>query len=410
MGLFSHYSASPETISASAKKIMTEANSVSEVGNEAIATHQPACSAVTGSLSAPVSTAVQPVQEQRNNSTDLASFAGGVVGVFSDDVTRYNEGIDRLNREWDTAVATDFGVPAADIASDATPSEASEARGDHAGQVSSARAAKLADLRRRKRELDDKLDRDAGNRQEMLGRGPNADDAAQIAASGTVQNIQAGLNALWPHPDRTAATTLAFTTPSTFSTVMSKELMKTMPGRMSKPYWQRTGFAVDSKGVATQTGRWTQSYQGPKVVEDTAGRAKWSARAKVFSRAGTAATALISGVDQWNADSGKPTDERVGRAVTQGATMAGAAWAGAQAGAAIGTAIPVPVVGTVVGAAAGAVIGAGAMWAMDKFNDPLVDLGGKAGDVVGDGIDKAGEALDDVGDKVSGAVDDLTPW
>lgn len=121
---------------------------------------------------------------------------------------------------------------------------------------------------------------------------------------------------------------------------------------------------------------------------------------------------------QWMRDASKhpnmDTDERIGRATTEGASAAAGGAAGAYVGAAIGTAI-CPVIGTAVGAVIGGAVGG---WAASKFNDPAVKWVGDQFDKVDDAVGDAANATKDwVGDKAGDAAkaagkawDAVTPW
>lgn len=132
---------------------------------------------------------------------------------------------------------------------------------------------------------------------------------------------------------------------------------------------------------------------------------RWSTAGKWMGRAGSGITAATSGWNEWQDSAAYPTDERLGRSVTKGASTAAGAWAGAQGGGmvggAIGTAI-FPGVGTVIGAGVGALIGgfagsqAGA-WVGDRIKD----IGGEVGGAIGDGLEAAGEVAGDVGDALT---------
>lgn len=174
-------------------------------------------------------------------------------------------------------------------------------------------------------------------------------------------------------------------------------------------FWQRLKYGAGR--FPTQKGlNWYQRIAGFKPKGHFSARpwnganaSKWSTAGKWLSRGGTALSFATSAYSEWGDSAKYPTDERIGRTVTKGATTAAGAWAGGQAGAwaggAIGTAI-CPGVGTVIGAGVGGLIGgfAGSK-AGEWVGDKAKDVGGAVGDAVGDGVDKAGEILDDI-----------TPW
>lgn len=124
---------------------------------------------------------------------------------------------------------------------------------------------------------------------------------------------------------------------------------------------------------------------------------KWSTAGKWIGRTGTVVTAAVAGWSEWQDSAGYPTDERLGRSVTKGATTAAGAWAGAEVGAwaggAIGTAI-CPGVGTVIGGLLGGLIGGFAGSQLGAaLGDTIKDVGGEIGDKIGDAVGWVGSKL-----------------
>jgi hypothetical protein len=154
-------------------------------------------------------------------------------------------------------------------------------------------------------------------------------------------------------------------------------------------------------------------YMHAHAVPDELARGQWASRARWLNRAGGALSFAGGFADQIVRDSGNPnlaTDERIGRATVNGATIAAGALQGARWGAMAGSFIPIPG-GTIIGGAVGAIVGGAiASGAVDYFNDGLVEIGGEIGDKVGDGIEKVGEGLDAAGEALEdagGAVKDF---
>lgn len=168
-------------------------------------------------------------------------------------------------------------------------------------------------------------------------------------------------------------------------------------GALQKIYeYGSTRWVRHIPGYVTSKGE----YIPPKgYVPDNRMRSKWARHAKGLKLAGNTVAFATAGVSQWAADQRKhpdmETDERVGRAVAQGATVGvGGAAAGAALGSAVGSVVPVAgtAVGFVVGGVAGYFIGEG----IDSINDGAVDA--------------VGNAFDAAGDWVSDTWDDVTPW
>ncbi len=188
--------------------------------------------------------------------------------------------------------------------------------------------------------------------------------------------------------------------------------------RWVAPYMRST----PSGGTTSVSGYMRRGVWAPaQPVPDTAARAQWASRAKLFGRLGAGAAFVTAGAGQYFNDLDNPNlnnQERTGRVAAQTATVGGAAalggWGGAVGGAAIGTAI-CPGVGTVIGGVVGGVVAGGVAGGIaDHFNDTVVDWAGTAAD---DAWNWGEGAASDVSDWTSGAaeytgdkVDSVTPW
>jgi hypothetical protein len=210
------------------------------------------------------------------------------------------------------------------------------------------------------------------------------------------------------------ATGILFGTSEWYSRYASQNWMRTQPGYWARAprYVQPYTRSTPSGGTTRVSGYWRRGvWAGAQEVPDTAARAQWASRAKLFGRAGAAASFVTAGVGQYFDDLDNPNlngAERTGRVAMQTATVGTAsalgAWGAAAGGAAIGTAI-CPGVGTVIGGVIGGIAGGAlAGGVVDKFNDSVVDWAGGAADTVSDfvsDIDMPDIDLPDV---------DLTPW
>lgn len=126
-------------------------------------------------------------------------------------------------------------------------------------------------------------------------------------------------------------------------------------GEMSR--WQQA-LSV-GRGEFSPGGSWREAFRAQ--AGQASSYARWGTVSKWAGRAGVGLTALLSGAEQWNRDSGMDTGTRTARAVTAGGINAATAYAGAvggaKAGAVLGTLIGGPGVGTAVGAVLGGLVG-----------------------------------------------------
>jgi hypothetical protein len=220
------------------------------------------------------------------------------------------------------------------------------------------------------------------------------------------------------------ASGVLFGTSEWTSRYASQNWMRYAPGYWARePRWVSSYLrSTPSGGTTTVRGYMRSGVWAPaQPVPDTAARAQWASRAKLFGRLGAGAAFVTAGAGQYFNDLDNPNlnnPERAGRVGAQTVTVGGAAalggWGGAAGGAAIGTMI-CPGVGTVVGGVVGGIVGGGVAGGIaDHFNDTVVDWAGTAAD---DAWDWGSTAASDAADWTSGAaeytgdkVDSVTPW
>ncbi|HYJ68665.1 MAG TPA: hypothetical protein VEX15_13495 [Nocardioidaceae bacterium] len=179
---FPYYDVAPETVEASADDISATGGTVESTANGVDAMHTTACVSVQGVLAGPMATAPEPVRANMTQVMQAALFGGGSVRLFGSAVRTFNGGVTKLNEEYATAAATDFGVASATMTG--TPAEQSTAADKHTEAVSEALATQLAGLTRRYLELRTRLDTDATHTAGMLDRGPNEADIRSLWSSG----------------------------------------------------------------------------------------------------------------------------------------------------------------------------------------------------------------------------------
>ncbi len=185
-GLFAHYPATPGAIESGGDALTTRARGLDAFGRGLRTAYAPAEAAVDGLLLEPVAAAPRPVQRQSTELARAALVAGGAVIAFGNDVTDFDQGVDRLNQRWRQAAASDFGVAAPSLPPGASRGERDDAATEHAGAVSAARAALLAELQREHGRLEDDLDADARAVAAMLDRGPSDEVALDLLRAGAL--------------------------------------------------------------------------------------------------------------------------------------------------------------------------------------------------------------------------------
>jgi hypothetical protein len=175
-GPFAHYTASPSAIYAQADAITRPTGSLTTLKGDVRASHARAWSSVTGDLAGPLGTAPRPVDENTTRVMRMALVSGGCVRLWGNAVTNFNRDVDGLNNEYATAAADSFGVTKPVVQDNAARHSAEESFDD---DVSDAKAAKLAELKRRYVGLEKVLDTAAGHVASMLEKGP--DDETTVA-------------------------------------------------------------------------------------------------------------------------------------------------------------------------------------------------------------------------------------
>jgi hypothetical protein len=114
-GPFRRYPATPTEVLASADELTASAGSLDLLVHDVEVTHAPAESGVAGVLTGPMATAPTAVRANARRVLLATLCAGGAVRGWARAIDRFDRVVDRLNAEWDAAVATDFGVPRAEL-------------------------------------------------------------------------------------------------------------------------------------------------------------------------------------------------------------------------------------------------------------------------------------------------------
>lgn len=186
MGLFPHYPAAPGAVHALATKVLSSGDKVTGVGDSVSSQHRVSVSALEGLLTSPLSTAIEPVLTSSNNVAQCTTIAGGALTMWSKAIKVYDDGVDKLNQEYETAKAAGFNVDAEQFynhGATLTPEQRSHMY--HS-------AVHIADLALRHRlegeehKLKQLLDAEAQTVQGVLNNGPSKQSVLVLAAHGAL--------------------------------------------------------------------------------------------------------------------------------------------------------------------------------------------------------------------------------
>ena len=394
---FERYPVSSGAIFAQSQAISSKASALASVGANVQSAAQPSAGSVSGLLAPPLISAPRPVLDQTQQLIQTTTLAAGAVRVFALAIETYDAAIDRLNERWNTAVADDFGVPAAVIPAGADQQESQDIEADRAQAVSAAREELRRELRAEQRTLEEAVDDSADQVASMLQQGPTASNLSTVASAGGFNGLPAEVLVSLPAG---IVRSVVLATAEEFA----KGMARTSPGVI---------------GPLRVPGSPLFSYTQPNL---SPAQARWLAWAKGIKIGGTAVGFGVTGVNQHLKDleqyPNMDTEERVGR--DGGAILSKALpalGAAALTTAAIASA-PVTVPAAAVGAAAIAV-GTGVGYAIDKWGGPVTEpiinaagdatdwaweAGGDAKDWGEDRVDDAGEVVDDTADWIGGKL------
>jgi hypothetical protein len=169
-GPFAHYTSAPSAIYAQADAITRSAGGPTTLQGNVLANHTTALAGVTGDLTTPMITAPRPVEQTTGRVVRAALVGGGCVRLWGNAVTNFNRDVDALNNEYQAAAADNFGVTKP-VVPDSAARHSVEASFDD--DVADAKAAKLAELKRRYVGLERLLDAAADQVASMLEKGPD---------------------------------------------------------------------------------------------------------------------------------------------------------------------------------------------------------------------------------------------
>lgn len=139
---------------------------------------------VLGVLEAPLASSDHRVTASVRSLSGAAVFAGGAVRTFATNIETFDRGVDDLNRRWNVAAATDFGVASATYPADAKPAERASVDSARDDDVDAAGRALLTSLQREYARLEAALDDDADTVAGMLKQGPTEATVLTMYAAG----------------------------------------------------------------------------------------------------------------------------------------------------------------------------------------------------------------------------------
>lgn len=402
---FERHQADLGALEACASQLVDQAAEAMENGDLTRQAYQPAVENWDGMGAPELRDAVTPLQDDCQGASHALAWAGVVARYWAGQVQTFNAAVDAIDQGPHYGAIGANGEPPSD------------------GAVEAARSA----ARQRWWEVHDLYILEGGNRVEaMLRDGPTQEHVSEVRAAGVLPGP--GLN---PLPD--------------MANSAAGEVVPPDRGWFDQALWTAgrglfvagtTGALMDLRYRTYVRGHWRGVPSGGRTYVNPywrmrpgmgsnpamrASQARWARGARWAGRAGTVVAFGTSAWDQWSRDAGRSdigTGERVARAGTRGALVAGGAWAGAAvgakggalAGAAIGSIFPGP--GTAIGAAVGGIVGGvgGAIVGSGLANmaaDYAVEGVSWAGDRLSDGVDWAGDRLSDAGDMLSDAGDAL---
>lgn len=191
MSLFERYKSTPETIDAQRAAAIHDSTALVGVRNQVVIDRVKAASGLGGLLAIPAAHS-DPAFVAADEAAKLKLIASASLLQWAEGVRHYDTGIDALNREYDAAAATGFGVDADRYYEHGTQTpEQRDAAYHHA--VSGAQAALIARLTREKAVLDAALDDAASAAKATLTTDPSDANLNRLFQAGLFP-LQASLD------------------------------------------------------------------------------------------------------------------------------------------------------------------------------------------------------------------------
>lgn len=135
-------------------------------------------------LSTGIRAAVRPADADGGLLAAASAQAGRALSAWAAAVAGYDRTVDELNALWQVARADGFGVGGPQVTAQMSPSQAAQARTDHAGAAGEASRAILAVLERARYVAEGRLDEAAHEVATMLGAGHRPGGGTTLAGGG----------------------------------------------------------------------------------------------------------------------------------------------------------------------------------------------------------------------------------
>lgn len=174
-GPFEHYPGERMTIAFSGEDAITSAENIDAVGQAASQQILAGSGNVIDWMSALFDDRRAKISEKTGDLKDAALLSGGVLRLFADDVDTYNDGVDRLNEEYERAKSANFGV---DDALNGSGVEGYERRLDNA------QSALMKRLKDEEQKLLEALDDAGDGHASTIKAGPSAAALQELAQNG----------------------------------------------------------------------------------------------------------------------------------------------------------------------------------------------------------------------------------
>jgi hypothetical protein len=169
-----------------ATKILNSGDQVTGVGTDVSSQHRVSVGSVNGLLSNPLSSAIQPVLSSSSNIAQCTTIAGGAMTMWSKAIQEYDDGVDKLNKEYETAKAAGFNVDAEQFYNHGAGLTAEQRSTMYHNAVHSADIALRHRLEGEEHKLKQVLDAEAETVQAVLEKGPSKQAALILAAHGAL--------------------------------------------------------------------------------------------------------------------------------------------------------------------------------------------------------------------------------
>ncbi len=199
--LFQYYQVSAGQVRSAAEDTRSKGDAVHTLVGQVEQEHQGAVQAVEGALNYTVISAPEHAREAAEDVARKTVWASCQLEDFADAIDVFNTGsteppsIQGLNTLYYQGTVNNFGVSAVDYPDNATEQQRSQADTRHSNDVSGARAALIADLQAKWRQLDANLDAAATRVAGNLQREPTD---AEIEAAWKAGNLPLSAMLLWP--------------------------------------------------------------------------------------------------------------------------------------------------------------------------------------------------------------------